>query len=107
MEEAASLIVAEQKRLAPIRTGALRDSITWTFGSAPAGSSFGGGQRSANETRITITEGNMRVRYAPFVEFGTTSMQAQPHFYPGYRATRRRARTIIAANVRKAVKAAV
>lgn len=38
MEEGAAEIVAEMKRLAPVQSGALRDSIGWTWGDVPAGS---------------------------------------------------------------------
>jgi HK97 gp10 family phage protein len=101
--EGASLIVAEQQRLAPVKTGALRASVQWTFGDPPQGTRLGGGKRSASETRATITAGSTRVPYAAFVEFGTRHAPAQPFFYPGYRATRRQAK----AAIRKAVAASV
>lgn len=106
---AAEEVIATQKRLAPVALpqelgrgdlpGALRDDIHWV--EAP------GGKRT-NETRIAIVAGGAESNapYASFVEFGTSSMRAQPFFYPGYRATRRQARNIIAAAVRKVVKAA-
>src|SRR4051812_23705921 len=82
--EGASLIVAEQQRLAPVKTGALRASVQWTFGDPPEGARLGGGKRSASETRATITAGNNNVFYARMVEFGTRHAPAQPFFYPGY-----------------------
>lgn len=103
--EAADLIVSEQKRLAPVRTGALRNSIQWNFGEAPEGAKLGspGKGQAANESRAVITAGDRVAYYAPFVEFGTESAPAQPFFYPAYRANRKRAKAII----QKAVRAAV
>lgn len=103
--KAAELIVEEQKRLVPVVTGRLRDSIQWSFNAPPSGVRLGGARtgQQANETRAFITAGDRKAFYAPFVEFGTTSMQAQPFFYPGYRIMRKRAKAEIA----KAIKAAV
>lgn len=101
--EGANIIVAQQQRLAPVKTGALRASIQWTFGDPPQGASLGGGKRSQNETRATITAGNDHVFYAAMVEFGTRHAPAQPFFYPGYRARRKEAKRAI----QKAVKASV
>lgn len=101
--EGASLIVAEQKRLAPVKTGALRDSVQWTFGDPPQGARLGGGKRSESETRATITAGSTQVPYAAFREFGTRRAPATPFFYPGYRTMRKQAKRAI----QKAVKASV
>jgi len=105
----AQLIVEEQKRLVPVRTGALRDSITWTFGDPPAYASVGlrMGGRQKNETRATITAGSNAVRYAHLVELGHGGKPGTPFFYPGYRSRRKEAQKIIAAEIRRAVKAAV
>lgn len=107
MGEAADLIVATQRRLAPVDTGALRDSIQWKFGDPPADARLGGGGRSVNETRVSITAGDARAYYAAFVEHGTQSHPAQPFFYPGYRAEQKHARAIIQRGVKSAVKGAV
>lgn len=121
MEKAAELVTDEQRRLVPFVTGALHDSIQWTHGTPPAYAAFKGKkgfQQGVNETRITITAGNTEVRYAHLVEFGHSGEMdvalgvenkkgARPFFYPGYRAMRKKARAIIAADVRKAVKASV
>ena len=38
MEKGAEETVAMMKRLVPVKSGTLRDSIGWTWGKAPAGS---------------------------------------------------------------------
>lgn len=103
MGQAAQVIVSEQKRLVPVKTGALRNSIGWRFGDPPADAKLGGGPRSRNSTRVSIYAGDFTAWYARIIEFGTVKARAQPFFYPGYRATRKRAKAIIT----KAVKAAV
>jgi HK97 gp10 family phage protein len=102
----AQLIVEEQKRLVPVKTGALRDTIQWTFGDPPAYASVGLrlGGRKENETRATITAGTSAVRYAHLVELGHSGKPGTPYFYPGYRSRRKDAQKIIAAHVRQAVK---
>lgn len=101
----AQLIVEEQKRLVPVKTGALRDSIQWTFGDPPAYASLNltRGKRKENETRATITAGSNAVRYAHLVELGHSGKPGTPFFYPGYRATRKAAKKLIDAEIRAAV----
>lgn len=103
--EAADLLVAEQKRLAPIASqqelhsgqspGALRSSIRWQWS-----------DKSENLTKASVIAGDDKVDYAKHVEFGTSSMQAIPFFFTAYRALRRRIRRIIQAGVKKAVRQA-
>ena len=64
----AEAIVADAQAAAPVRTGALRDSIMVV--SDPRGR--GAGHVSAG----------VYAPYAPFVEFGTRYMSAEPFFYP-------------------------
>lgn len=92
--KAGDLIAAEQKRLAPVDDGTLRDSIK---------SKATQGAKSGNQA-VQISTG---VFYAPFVEFGTQKAPAQPFFFPGYRATRRKARSVINKAVRESVKKSV
>ena len=94
------------KRLAPKKTGKLRDSVTQTWGGgkvAHASLSAGAGKGDPDLT-VTITAGNGAVRYAHLVEFGTAphvnggkfagsehpGAKAQPFFYPAYRAYKKR-----------------
>ena len=134
LQRAAEVIVAEQRRLAPKKTGKLRDSIQATSGKAAAYSVFrSAGFKASTNEKVTIAAGNSDVRYAHLVEFGAAPHKikpkagkvlktgedafaagvdhpgatAQPFFFPGYRATRRKAQSIIGKAVRDSVKKAV
>jgi len=92
LEKLADEIVAEMKAAAPKgETLKLVESITWTWGSAPAGAmtigSFGG--KDYGTMRITIHAGGGDALYAKFQEFGTVKMPAHPFFYPVWRKKRR------------------
>lgn len=129
MEKGADELVEAMKRLAPVDSGALRDSIGWTWGDAPKGAmvidSFDSGRETA-DMRITIYAGGKEAFYARFVEFGTRphslarnasvkrglrqdqgarhpGTAAQPFFFPAYRAQRRRIRARITREIRKAI----
>lgn len=86
MEKGAEEVVALAKSLAPLgiasgrnssnNPGALRDSIGWTWGRAPAGSVTLGSVTNGNGRRpgdlvITIYAGDDKAFYARWVEFGT------------------------------------
>lgn len=113
MEAQATKIVAEMKRLVPVDKGVLRDSIGWTWGSAPKGAvtlgSVGGSPRAA--LRITIyagtrdkSLGGADAFHAVFQEFGTKKMAASPFFWPAWRRGRSGAKSAISRAVRKALK---
>ncbi len=113
MEKGADEIVAMMKRIVPVRSGALRKSIGWTWGEAPRGSITIGSVRGRKygTLRITIYAGtrdkklgNMDAFYARFVEFGTKHAAAHPFFYPSYRALRKRVKNRIVRESRKAIK---
>jgi HK97 gp10 family phage protein len=109
--ESADEIVAMQKRLVPVQTGRLRDSIQQHWGNAPklssAGVSMKAGAGDPDLTVIITAGGGPRETgwYARFVEFGTAPHEqggkfagaqhpgtaARPFFYPAYRALKRRA----------------
>jgi HK97 gp10 family phage protein len=65
LQAGADNLVESAKSSAPVRTGALRDSIQRTEASA--------------ESAIVEAE----VEYAGFVEFGTSRMSAEPYMMPG------------------------
>ncbi len=118
LEENAVEIVALMRKLVPVESGALRDSIGWTWGDAPAGSitigTVKGGKadgRAYGSLVITIYAGTRNKSlgerdafYAGFQEFGTKNMPANPFFYPAYRAKRGSARARVTRAVKKAVK---
>lgn len=130
---AGEVIAAEQRRLAPKKTGALSDSIKVTTGEAASFSAFQGGTAERKRKAVRISAGNSKVRYAHLVEFGSAPHRiepenrkalqmgtdefaaaadhpgttAQPFFFVGYRARRKQARSIINKAVRQSVKKAV
>ena len=111
MEEGAQEIVEEMKRLVPVDSGDLRDSIGWTWGDVPAGSFTIADIRSGKNKgdqyatlRIKIYAGNREAFYARFVEFGTkTGSPAQPFFFPAWKSGKAEFRR----NIRAAVRAAI
>lgn len=71
LERMGSAVAEEARRLAPVRTGQLRDSIGYTI-------------RQSDKT-VQI---HADVRWAYFVEFGTRSMAARPFLRPALLAAR-------------------
>jgi len=126
MEQGADEIVALAKNLVPFADGKLRDSIGWTWGDPPKGSIVLGsvkrsaGQRARQDAGllITICAGNDEAYYARWVEFGTAQHRnggmfagtthpgtnAQPFFYPAFRALRRRVKSRVTRHTNKAIK---
>ncbi|NRP70608.1 hypothetical protein ILFOPFJJ_01489 [Ensifer psoraleae] len=117
--QGANEIAAVQRALAPVDDGELKDSIHVT---PPGGTtppySQPGGSRTAGPEEAIVTAGNTRVRYAHLVEFGTAphtnggmfagsehpGTAAQPFFWPGYRAVRKRVRGRVTRTINKAIK---
>lgn len=135
LAQGADELVDMQKRLAPVgppsgaqaakgaRPGALRDSIKQTWGDskvAYASLRGGAGEKGDPDLTVTITAGNSEVRYAHLVEFPTAphkvggkfkgaqhpGTQAQPFFYPAYRALKRRIKSRINRETKKAMRRA-
>jgi HK97 gp10 family phage protein len=119
-------IASMQQRLAPVDSGELRKSIHITMpgGTTPPYSTSGGKRKSrkplkAGPHQAIITAGNTDVRYAHIVEFGSPphlaggffkgmdvmhpGTPAQPFFWPGYRALRKRTKRRISTNIKKAI----
>lgn len=113
MEEGAAEIVAEMKRLAPVESGKLRDSINWTWGDVPAGSFTIADIRSGKNAgeqyatlRIKIYAGSREAYYARWQEFGTKNHPAQPFFFVAWKAQRAKFRKRIRDAVKTAIKEA-
>lgn len=113
LEKNANEIVAMMKRLAPVESGALRDSIGWTWGRAPKGSMTVGTVADSEDADLRITVyagtrdkslGDRDAFYAFFQEFGTKQMPANPFFWPSVRANRQRAKSRVSREVRKAAR---
>ena len=111
-----------QQRFAPVRTGRLRRSIVATYAgqSTPPHSQPGGGQ-VVPPLSVMVTAGNDEVRYAHLVEYGTAPHPnegmfagtehpgAAPHpfFWPPYRALRKRMKSRVTREARKAIRKVV
>ena len=122
LAEGADEITDMQKRLVPVKSGALRNSIGSTFGKyKPANSNVRGVQAGTSgdpDLTVTIHAGDAKAFYASFVEFGTAphtnqgrfagtqhpGSRAQPFFYPAYRALRRRVKSRITRATTKAAR---
>ena len=119
MEQIAQEIVDKMKAIVPVKTGALRDSIGWTWGRPPKGSTAFAQAKSAlgSEMTLTIYAGNQAtmvrskegrrpyLQKAWIIEFGTTKNPAYPFFRPVWKLERKKIKTRLRASVRKAVKA--
>lgn len=119
MEAGADEIVALARSLVPARSGALRDSIGWTYGQAPKGAlTIGAVQSVGGDLTITIYAGNSEAFYARWVEFGTQAhvaggkfsgaaipaQAARPFFYVSFRSSRKRVKSRITRAINKAAK---
>ena len=107
LDKSGDELVERMKSLAPVDTGALRDSIVAT----PAGQttppySQPGGESVVPENTVRVTAGNTDVRYPHLVEFGTADAKAQPYFWPAFRLTRSRIERRIKVAITKAVETA-
>jgi HK97 gp10 family phage protein len=110
MEQSADEVVAMARRLVPVDSGALRDSIGWTWGEPPKGSIVLA-KSDPNAEAITIfagsrdkSLGDRDAFYVRWVEFGTVTAAAHPFFFPSWRALRKRAKSRNARAVSKAFK---
>lgn len=117
--QAAEEMVRLAQSFAPVRTGALRDSIVATPpGGTPPAHSQGAGQ-VVPEGAFMVTAGNDKVRYAGLVEFGTAphvnagidpgtqnpGARRQPFFFPAYRLIRKTMRSRASRALTKSIKA--
>jgi HK97 gp10 family phage protein len=119
--EAAQDIVDTMKRLVPVDSGDLRDSIDWTFGSAPKGAlvlKSASVQANGRKIAVTIFAGNAEAFYARWVEFGTKphaaggmfkgalnpGTTAHPFFYPAYRLKKKKAKARISRQLNQEAK---
>lgn len=123
--QSAEEIVATQKRLAPVKDGDLQDSIQYTMGDEdpPKYAAFRDRRTKGGDPSLAaiITAGNSKVRYAHLIERGTAphlnggvfagsqhpGTEAQPYFWPGYRANRKKVKGRVTRAINKAVKSSV
>ena len=82
LEEAGALVAGEAKTRTPVNTGRLRNSIEY---------------RVTEDDAIIGTN----VEYAPYVEYGTSRMRAQPYLRPALDENRRRINELLKDNIRR------
>lgn len=87
-------LVAMQKRFVPVDQGDLEASIK---NEPSPGGRIG----------VTVSAGGGDAFHAPFVEFGTVKMEAEPFFFPPYRALRKKFKSRHRKAQRNAVKKAM
>lgn len=105
MEKGAEEIVAMARALVPEDSGDLKASIGWTWGAAPRGAmTIAESSPADGGERITIYAGNDQAFYARFVEFGTQTMPPHPFFFPSYRTLKRRVKSRITREMKKAIR---
>lgn len=96
-DRSAKALVETARRLAPVDTGKLRDSIRMRKGKRAT--SFiveAGGKETTNDKNYD---------YAVGQEFGTVDNPAQPYFWPSYRLNRKPMKSRAARAMKKAIKA--
>ena len=79
------IIIKEAKRIVPVDTGRLRDSI------------------KVDSTSPTEVKGGTDVFYAGFVEFGTARQRSQPYFRPAIDKGKREGPKLLIALIRKLI----
>ncbi len=113
MEQGAGEVISMMRRLAPKDTGALAQTINWTWGDAPKGSMvLGKSSPTRDGLVITIYAGDAstmvgereQFQLARLQEFGTQHMKASPYFFPSWRTLRKRVRGRVTRQMRKAVR---
>lgn len=119
MEQSADQIVMMMKSLAPVDSGDLQMSISWTYGDAPKGSlKIGQIKSREGNIRITIYAGGGDAFHARWIEFGhaaytaggkfagakVPATPAQPFFYVSYRSQRRSTKSRVSRAITRAAK---
>lgn len=97
----------DAKALAPVKTGALKNSIAVTPpGQATPPYSQPGGSQVAGPNEVLVTVGDTDCRYAHLVEYGTAQRPATPFFWSAYRLNKKRIQNRMKRAVSKAVREA-
>jgi hypothetical protein len=100
IQVSAEELVGLQRRLAPVVTGHLRDSLKWKW-------HRGEDEAAGSEIAAKVFSDDFKAR---FVEFGTAAhgehpgTASRPFFFPAYRALRKKIKSRIARGTSKALK---
>lgn len=95
LEDGAEETAKMMRGLVPVDQGDLKRSIRIVKG------------RNKRGPFIRIIGGDDKAYYARWVEFGTAANPARPFFFPAWRANRRRVRSRITRQTRKAIRQAI
>lgn len=112
LEKSADEMASTARSFAPVDSGDLRRSISYTFGNyAPANANVrgvisGGDVSRDKDLSVTVHAGDAKAYYASFVEFGVADAPAQPYFFPAYRLTKKRVKGRISRAVNAAARKA-
>ncbi|MGH6979039.1 MAG: HK97 gp10 family phage protein [Brevundimonas sp.] len=108
LDQSAEELTQIIKRAVPVDEGDLRDSIRWKRGKGAVTSRGQVVQEAGLDPDLTVRviEGDEKTGYVYPVEFGAADRPAQPHFYPSWRANRKRLARKIKAAQRKAIREA-
>ncbi|MDK1489376.1 HK97 gp10 family phage protein [Sinorhizobium sp. 7-81] len=102
MEKGAEELCQMMRRLVPVDSGDLKASISWTWGEAPKGALvLAESEPTERGLKITVYTTDWKARW---VEFGTVKMSAQPFFFPSWRSLRKRIKSRIVREQRKAIR---
>lgn len=105
--------------LAPVKSGNLKGSLTWTIGGKVGGlNSPGGKQPKGTPKQATAEDGvqatnetdtaylGTNVEYAPYMEYGTKDVDAQPFLRPAFDARKKYTEEIMRKHFKKAMEEA-
>lgn len=88
LEEASIIVESRASDLAPVDTGLLRKSIN---------------HRIIERKGYPVGQVGTNVEYAPFQEFGTSKMAAQPFLLPGLNSSKASVKEVIARRLKQAL----
>lgn len=107
--KSANELAALQRTIAPVDSGALRDSIKVTGpGERTPEDLHPDGSQVVPDAAAVVSAGDEKAYYAHMVEYGTARTQgrnARPFFWPAYRLLKKRMTRRIKSAITKAIKA--
>jgi HK97 gp10 family phage protein len=91
------IVEAQAKFLAPVDTGRLRASLTTQMRDRGSGAGQDVIERPTEEVTAHV---GTAVHYAPYLEFGTRYMEAQPYLRPALDFAEGKKATVVESNIR-------
>ena len=98
------IVIAGQSILmAPVQTGRLRGSITYATQTDRSDAKIKGDEVSRPTDKYTLHIGT-NIEYAPYCEYGTKNMGAQPFLRPAFDRNKKNAQKIYADEIKAALR---